>query len=289
MIKRMGKVALGEAGFRYVTALTDPQVRSLLKAGVLEMDLFDEKPAEVDAGGKRYILRCNPQTRAREQARREDQWQRVQERIRARNQAIEKRPRAQPNSSLRQAQGWVKTYRLERWITVRLEGRAVIWEEDKAAREQVAQLDGCYVVESDVPLEAATTEQVHGRYLDLTGVERDFRTLKTGLLEIGPVFVQRAKRTRGHAVVSLLALKLARALDRRVAPLGLTVNDALERLRGVRLVCLGDAALGLWRLADSYPAAQAEVLAVLPRLPSPLLSLAKPNKRPLTNPRQHRL
>ena len=35
-----------------------------------------------------------------------------------------------------------------------------------------------------VALEAATTKQVHERYLDLTRVERDFRTLKMGLLEI---------------------------------------------------------------------------------------------------------
>jgi transposase len=54
----------------------------------------------------------------------------------------------------------------------------------------------------------------------LTRVERDFRTLKTGLLEIRPVFLRQAQRSRGHALVSLLALKLARALDRRVAPLG---------------------------------------------------------------------
>ena len=140
------------------------------------------------------------------------------------------------------------------------------WAEDAPAREKEAQLDGCYVVESDLPVAAATTQAVHDRYLDLTQVERDFRTLKTGLLEIRPVFLRRADRTRGHALVSLLALKLARALDRRVAPLGLTVDDAVERLKGVRLVCLGDAKLGLWRLADSYTAAQTEVLGVLPKL-----------------------
>jgi hypothetical protein len=112
--------------------------------------------------------------------------------------------------------------------------------------------------------------------------------LKTGLLEIRPVFLRKADRTRGHALVSLLALKLARALDRRVAPLGLTVDDAVERLKGVRLVCLGDAKLGLWRLADSYPAAQTEVLGVLPKLAAPLLSLGKANRRRLGNPRQGR-
>jgi hypothetical protein len=77
-------------------------------------------------------------------------------------------------------------------------------------------------------------------------------------------------------------------LEQRVAPLGLTVDDAVERLKGVRLVCLGEAALGLWRLADSYPAAQTEVLGVLPKLAAPVLSLGKANRRRLRNPRQGR-
>ena len=61
-----------------------------------------------------------------------------------------------------------------------------------------------------------------------------------------------------------------------------------NRLLGVRLVCLGDAELGLWRLAASYPAAQTEVLAVLPKLAAPLLSLGKPNRRRLKKRRQPR-
>jgi Transposase DDE domain len=288
MIKKMGKEALGEARFHYVTALTDPQVRALLKRGVVQLELFEEMPAEVEIGGKRLILRCNPATREREQARRADQWQCVRERITARNQAMEQKPRLKAEASLRQAQALVKKYRLDSWVTVSLEGRQVVWREDAAVRETAAQLDGCYVVETDLPIDAATTEQVHERYVDLTRVERDFRTLKTGLLEIRPVFVRKAQRTRGHAVVSLLALKLARELDRRVASLGLTVEDAIERLGGVRLVRLGEAEWGLWRLADRYPAAQQEVLDVLPKLPAPLLSLGKANRNRLKNPRQGR-
>lgn len=274
MIKRLGKTALGEAQFHYVTALTDPQVRALLKRGVVQMELFEETPAEVETGGRRLILRCNPATREREQSRRADQWQCVRDRITARNRAMEQKPRLKADTSLRQAQALVKKYRLDSWVTVALEGRKVVWQEDAAAHAVAAQLDGCYVVETDLPMGAATTEQVHERYLDLTRVERDFRPLKTGLLEIRPVFVRKAQRTRGHALVSLLALKLARELDRRVAPLGLTVVDAMERLGGVRLVRLGDAEWGLWRLADRYPVAQQEVLDMLPKLPVPMLSLA---------------
>ena len=81
------------------------------------------------------------------------------------------------------------------------------------------------MVESDLPKAVATTQQVHDRYMGLTQVERDFRTLKTGLLELRPIFLRKKERTRGHAVVAMLALKLAREIDRRVAPLGLTVQD----------------------------------------------------------------
>jgi len=288
MIKQLGKQALGEAKFRYVSALTDPQIRALLKKGVLQMELFEEQPVEVQGPGKRYVLRCNPQTKAREPGRRADQWQRVKAKIAARNQAVEKHPKMKAESSLRQAQGWVQQYRLGGWITVSLEGRQVVWVENAAALQAKGQLDGCYVVESDLPATVASTQQVHDRYVGLTEVERDFRTIKTGLLELRPVFVRKATRTRGHAVVTLLALKLARELDRRVAPLGLTVADALDRLAGVRLVCLGDPALGLWRLADSYPQAQTQVLEVLPKILTPLLSLGKANVNRLQNSRKGR-
>ena len=288
MIKRLGKQALGEAKFCYVTALTDPQIRALLAKKRLQLELFEDKPAEVELEGKRYVLRCNPQTRARERARRADQWARVQAKIRARNLQVEQKPRSEPTSSLKQAQALLIKYRLQGWVKVELDGRQVVWTEDSAARERQAQLDGCYVIESDLPKAVASTQQVHDRYLDLTQVERDFRTLKTGLLELRPIFLRKEGRTRGHALVCLLALKLARELDRRLAPLGLTVQDGLERLKAVRLVRLGGSEMDLWRLPASYPAAQTEVLEALPQLKAPMLSLGKANARRLTNPRKGR-
>ena len=288
MIKRLGKQALGEAKFCYVTALTDPQIRALLAKKRLQLELFEDKPAEVELAGKRYVLRCNPQTRVRERARRADQWARVQAKIRARNLQVEQKPRSEPTSSLKQAQALLTKYRLHGWVKVALAGRQVVWTEDHAARDQQAELDGCYVIESDLPKEVASTQQVHDRYLDLTQVERDFRALKTGLLELRPIFLRKEGRTRGHALVCLLALKLARELDRRLAPLGLTVQDGLERLKAVRLVRLGDSEMNLWRLPTSYPAAQTEVLEALPKLKPPMLSLGKANARRLTNPRKGR-
>jgi hypothetical protein len=142
MIKRLGKAALGEAKFRYVTALTDPQIRALLAKKRLQLELFEEKPAEVELNGKRYVLRCNPQTQARERARRADQWARVQAKITARNLEVEKKPRSDPHSSLKQAQALLAKYRLGGWVKVELTQRKVVWTEDeRRARSRPSWMD----------------------------------------------------------------------------------------------------------------------------------------------------
>jgi len=89
---------------------------------------------------------------------------------------VKQKKRCDPQSSPRQAQARLAKYRLTGWVSVRLEGREVMGQEDQAAREAEAQLDGCCVVESDLPAESATTQQVHDRYVSSTAVERDFLT-----------------------------------------------------------------------------------------------------------------
>jgi len=163
-----------------------------------------------------------------------------------------RKPRAKVETLRKQAQDWVDHYGFSAWIKLQLGERAVSLIKDPTVETDLALLDGCYVLETDLPAAVADARTVHARYLSLPEIERDFRTMKTGQLELRPIFLRKAERTKGHALVTMLALKLVREVDRRVAPLGLTVTDAVARLQGVRLVALGDPELALWRLPDSY-------------------------------------
>lgn len=276
MLKSKGKALLAEHGFRYVTALTDPEIRKKLREGVLQMDLFTEEVCEVAADGVRYLLRRNPATTDRHRRRREDQLERVRAKVAKRERYLEAHSRADPKVSLRQAERWLKVYKLDAFVSARLEGRKVLLEIDADKRAVVEQFDGCYVVVSNVPTELASAQCLWDRYGYLQRVERDFRTLKTAMLELRPIFLRKATRTRGHALVSMLALKLIRELERRVKPLELSPQDALDRLEGVRLVSLADPRLALWRLPQRWEAPQAEILKVLPPLAAPLLSPRPP-------------
>lgn len=277
MLKGPARELLGRHGFRYVTALTDPELRRRLNEGTLQLDLFTEEVAEVvGENGVRYVLRRTPATTERHRARRADQLARVRTKVDARNAFMDAHPRADVAVSLRQAQRWIQAYKLGGFVSARPEGRHVVLDVDGARREREEELDGCYAVITDVPRSDATAQQVWERYGDLQRVERDFRTMKTGLLELRPIFLRKAGRTRAHALVAMLALKLARALERKIAPLKISTAEALDRLDAVRLVSLGAPGHGLWRLPTRWDAPQRELLEVLPTLPAPVLSLGGP-------------
>jgi len=85
MVKSKGKQALQEAGLRYISALTDPQIRRLLGEGTLQMGLFSEVVCEVEADGVCYLLRKNEAETAREQHRLEDKLAKLAGKVEQRN------------------------------------------------------------------------------------------------------------------------------------------------------------------------------------------------------------
>jgi transposase len=245
MVKAKGKAALTAERIRYITALSEPQTRRLLKRDVLQLALFDEQVCEVQADGKRYILRKNAAEARKARHRLDDKLATLRTLVAARNAKVAASPRCQPEAGLRGLQAWVQRHKLSHVVALRLEGRTILVESDPQAQEHALQLAGCYVLETDVPPELLDTQTAHDRYKDLAYVERDLCTLKTGLLEVRPIFVRKDTRTRGHVFVCMLALKLSRELQRRLAatygttqenPHGVTLQDALDALHRLCLL-----------------------------------------------------
>jgi transposase len=226
MVKSKGKQALREAGLHYISAMTDPQIRRLLREGTLQMGLFSEEVCEVEADGLRYLLRKNELEAARERHRLEDKLAKLKGKVEQRNEQVQKSPRSKPEAGPRNLQLWVARHKLTGQVELRLEGRTMVLERNPAAIDRALELAGCYVVVSDVPQRQLSGQAVHDSYVSLQKVERDFRQLKTGLLEVRPVWVRKASRTRGHVFCCMLALKISREMERRLqARFGTTDTD----------------------------------------------------------------
>ena len=242
MVKRKGKTVLAAVGYKYITALTTPQVRKLLREGVLSPEWFTSHVYEVQHGPVRLVLCRSEAVRDKAQRRRADKLAKLDALLTARNAFVQTAQRAKPEAGLRTLRAWVKRHKLDTFVQVSLHEGQLTATLDTTAQAEAAQLDGCYVLETDVPQPALAAQAVHDRYRDLHEVEQDFRTMKTGLLEVRPIFVRKAPRTRAHVFVTMLALKVVREMRRGlVAAFGTTDDDKMA-------VTVEDALLALARL-----------------------------------------
>jgi len=231
MIKSGQLEELSQAGFHYITAITKPQIETLLKAGVLQMGLFDAQVCEVQQEGVRYILRRNPVRAAELAASRADKQARVARLLEERNSYLRQHLRAKLSTAEKTVRAKIGQLKIGAWLRAEPEGRSLKLTADEQALEEVSRLDGCYVIKTDLPETAASKELVHDRYKDLAEVEQAFRTCKTAHLETRPIHVRTAEHTRGHVLVVMLAYLIRRELSRAWASLDVTVEGGLEQLQ----------------------------------------------------------
>ena len=230
MIKSAQVNDLQRAGFHFITAITKAQIRVLLNEGVLQMELFDDNVCEVDCGTVRYIVRRNPRRAEDLRDLRERRQASVAELAANQTRYLAEHPRARVETARNKVREKIQRLDVDAWLGVEAQGRRLELRVDEAAREHLASLDGCYVLQSDVPAEAANVATLHDRYKDLTLVEQAFRTCKTAHLEVRPVYVRTEEHTRGHVLVVMLAYLIVRRLHRAWASMDLTVEEGLRQL-----------------------------------------------------------
>jgi len=232
MIKGPQIDELIQQGFHYITAITKPQIESLLKTGVFQMELFDQAMAEVCEPDQRYVLRRNPRRAEEMQANRQSKFDSLARRVDQANHYLTEHPRAKVATALKSLQTHITKLKLSSWLSIdQAEGRREVrLRVDEQQRGEESKLDGCYVLKTDLTPAQADKETVHSRYKDLALVEQAFRISKTVELEMRPIHVRCEASTRGHALVVMLAYILVRELAHRWIDLDLTVEEGLDQL-----------------------------------------------------------
>ena len=233
MLKSTSLENLKEADFAYITAITRPQIETLIQSEVLSYGLFDENLCEVDSEGVRYIFRRNPVRSEEIEAIRKSKLGKVEELLSERNIYLSEHPQAQAMVALERVWKKIEQLGLEQWLSVGLaqEGiRKLKLLLDEDALKELKRLDGCYVLKTDVPKEMSKKEEIHNRYKDLAQVESAFRACKTVSLELRPLYVRLSTSTRGHVFVVMLAYMIVQELNKLWKEMEVTVEEGLRHL-----------------------------------------------------------
>lgn len=245
MIKSAQIKELSAEGYHYITALTKPEMETLLKRNVLQMELFDETVGEVESEGIRYIYRRNP-VRAKEiRENRRGKLRKLRELCEQKARYLGEHPRAKVQVAKRIVKEKAEKLKIDPLVNIRVRGRALSVEVKEKVWEQEERLDGCYVIKTDLSLETASTQTVHDRYKDLAEVEWAFRTMKTGLLHLRGIYVRKAKRTRAHVFTVMLAYLIAYELRRLWRDVEVTIGEGIGELSSLCAteVIIGDVSI----------------------------------------------
>lgn len=231
MIKSHQIAHLNVPGFHYITAITKPQIEWLLETKVIQLSLFDQGLAEVKTdAGIRYVLRRNPIRAEEIRKSREDKLNVLRKALYSQNTYLNEHPRAKVAVALGKIITRCKQFKMADWIEISVSERTLASTINEDVAIEAAKLDGCYILKTDLPEIKASKETVHNRYKDLALVEWAFRTCKTSELELRPIHVRLATRTRGHVFVVMLAYRIVQELAERWRHLDITVQEGLDEL-----------------------------------------------------------
>ena len=274
MIKSVGIDELHKQEFSYISGITKPQIRTLLKSNIIQLELFDKDVCEVADKDVRYILRRNPKRAAEMQATRVDKLEKMKEKAKVETSYLKAHPQASDEKAQRRLEAAAKRLLINSLVTIAIEERKASVEVIEESWSKAAELDGCYVLKTDLAANIVDAKTVHDRYKDLAKVERGFRTIKTGLLEVRPIWLRKNQRTRAHVFVCMLAYSISRQIE-KVLKEDETIAYALKQLDRIAVVDLavGDNSI------PTIPTQPAEIQSILDRL---LISLPVLSSAPRT-------
>ena len=230
-------------GIEYITALTIEEIRCLIKEETIQINLFSKDLAEVEEeNGVRYVLCSNPElekeqsrTRSELRVKFESVLQDIQLSYNNRQQkniANKKRiDQGEGNKNLvvhfseKQLDNYkyrvrkaAERYNMQSFykVTINEEGFTVEFDFEKYTK--ATQLDGKYVLVTNVTKLKMSKEIVREEYKNLKYVEHAFRDMKTMQLDIRPVYHVNENTTRGHVFVTMFAYTIVRELENRIYP-----------------------------------------------------------------------
>jgi len=201
----------GVDGLDWISALRSEGIRKLIKGKLVQRSLFDERDlAEItsdDFPGERLIVCRNPQLAEERARKREALLQATEKQLEPiRKATLRKRSplRGQDEIGLRVGK-IIGKHKMQKHFQLTITEKSFSFQRNNQKIKDEALLDGLYVVRTSVKSDTMPAVRVVETYKSLSRVERAFRCLKTGDLQLRPIYHHKDERIRAHVFLCMLA------------------------------------------------------------------------------------
>ena len=258
------------SGIDYITGLTKDEIKGLLKNEVLQLDMFSKDLVEVSEGDTRYVLSVNPDISDNKNKLRTLLRNKFEDKINVLQQAWQKRKNQNKSNAKKIKAGHknkklvtkfrtkqidsykkrifelLKKYKMSSYYTVTINAGSFKIEFNLEQYNKDKNLDGLYVVSTNVKQERLNTKQVREHYKKLQHVEHAFRDMKTTRIEIRPIFHVNEAQTRGHVLITMFSYAIIHCIEKSIFPTLKKINkeekeqlsykDIEEELKEIKVV-----------------------------------------------------
>jgi transposase len=214
-----------DLGIRWITALRANQIQPLLESKAGQLSLLDERDLvemeHPDFPGERLVVCHNPLLEEERARKRQDllaATERELNKIVAATQRVRRPLRGQNHIGLRVGKV-LGRYKMAKHFTLEIGDASFRFERKQQQIEEEKNLDGFYVIRTNVATEQLSGPQVVESYKRLCHVERAFRCMKTVDLEVRPIYHWTANRVRAHLLLCMLAYYVEWHMREKLAPL----------------------------------------------------------------------
>lgn len=249
--------------WNYITAITKAQIEKLIENKILQLELFDENLCEVENNNIRYILRKNPYRQKEMEKNRNSKIEYIIEKIKQRNKYLSEHLKASVECGIKDIFKIIEKLKLKNIIEIKSLENKIIYEINTDEIEKSSRLDGCYVLKTDVPIFQIEKEIIHERYKDLSKVEKAFKTIKTGLLEIRPLYLRKEKRTRGYVFICMLSYMVTKYIWDRLKGLEIEQEFIYQTLDRIQYIVYPFENKNIKVLPTDYSDVQKKILSIL--------------------------
>ena len=236
MIKKAQIDDILDNEFSYITTITKGQIESLIRKGVFQLEMFDDKIVDVQDGKERYVIRCNPVRKDEILFNRNQRITFLKQTVDIANQYLSMHSRAKACTQIKKITDKIKKFKLSKALVVSIDNNAVHLNIDKEKLTKLGQLDGCYAMKTNLSKESIKPKVIHDRYKDLAHVEYAFKNIKTEQLQVRPIYLRREDRTRSHVFLCSLAYKVIKYLRDQCSHLGYTLNEVISNLKAINYI-----------------------------------------------------
>ena len=229
----------GVEGLRWITALRAPNIKKLIADGTVHPSLFDQRDlAEVqsdDFPGERLIVCRNPRLAVERRRKRQellDATAALLEPIVKATRRKSRPLRGKDNIGIRVGKA-IDRYKVAKHFKTHITEDSFSFERLTVQIATEEQLDGIYIIRSNVEPERLDASQTVRAYKNLSKVERAFRSLKSVDLKVRPIHHRRPDRVRAHVLLCMLAYYVEWHMRQDLAPILFDDHhpDAAESLR----------------------------------------------------------